>query len=185
MVPVARRSFSVEEYHRMMDAGILTEDDRVELIQGEILKMAPIGSRHAACVKRLNRLFSSIIGDRALVGVQDPIRIGHTSEPEPDVSLLTSSSDFYASTHPKPEDVLLLVEVSDTTGEYDRAVKVTLYATAGIREVWVVDLVDDRIDVFRNPVAGTYRTTFGIGRGETIHPELFPDLNLSADRILG
>jgi len=121
--PLVRHRFTVEEYHRMGQAGILSEDDRVELIEGEIVEMAPVGSRHAACVKRLNALLSRRAGGRALVSVQDPIRLGEHSEPQPDLALLKPREDFYAAAHPGPEDVLLVIEVAETSLEYDREVK--------------------------------------------------------------
>jgi Uma2 family endonuclease len=123
-VQVQRRLFTVEEYHRMAEAGILSEEDRVELIEGELVTMSPIGSRHAACVKRLVRLLDRAAGDRAIVGAQDPIRLGARSEPQPDVALLRYRPDFYASAHPGPEDVLLVVEVAETSADADRSLKI-------------------------------------------------------------
>jgi hypothetical protein len=108
---VKKRRFTVDEYHQMAQAGVLSEDDRVELIVGEVVEMAPIGSYHAACVKRVNRLLSSRLGDQAILSIQDPIRLDNQSEPQPDVALLSPRTDYYASTHPGPEDVLLLIEV--------------------------------------------------------------------------
>ncbi|HYY41710.1 MAG TPA: Uma2 family endonuclease, partial [Pyrinomonadaceae bacterium] len=122
-VQIAKRYFNVSEYYRMAEAGILTEADRVELINGEIIKMSPIGSLHAACVKGLNQLLHRQMGDAALIGVQDPIRLNDFSEPEPDITLLRPRPDRYAQAHPTSPDVLLVVEVADTTVLYDRNVK--------------------------------------------------------------
>src|SRR5919106_2349460 len=114
-VQVLRRRFTVDEYYRMAEAGILHEDDRIELIEGEIVEMSPIGSRHAACVKRLIGLFSRQVGpESATLGVQDPIHLGEYSEPQPDIALIHPRPDFYVSAHPGPADILLLIEVADT-----------------------------------------------------------------------
>src|ERR671938_544657 len=139
-VQVAKRCFSVDEYYRMGEAGILTEDDRVELIEGEIIEMSPIGSRHAACVNRLNTLLGRHLRQTAIVSVQNPIRLDAYSEPEPDVALLRPRADYYESGHPTPADALLIVEVADTSADYDRIIKLPLYAKAGIPEAWLVDL---------------------------------------------
>jgi Uma2 family endonuclease len=135
-VQIQRRLFSVHEYHQMLQAGVLGEDDRLELIEGEIVQLSPINSRHAACVNRLNALFTSRLTGRAVVSVQNPIRLDTHSEPQPDLALLKPRPDFYAASHPNPEDVLLVVEVADTSADYDRGVKLALYARVGIAEVW-------------------------------------------------
>jgi len=169
----------------MAEAGILHEDDRVELIDGEILELSPIGSRHAACVKRFIAALNRVVGDRAIVGAQDPIRLPDDTEPEPDVALLKLRDDFYASAHPGPEDVLLLVEVSDTTLEYDRSEKLKLYAGAGIPEYWIVDLNADKIEAYSRPVEGEYRDLRKFGHGETVTSSAVPGLSLAADSVLG
>ena len=139
-----QRAFSVTEYHQMTEAGILTEDDRIELIEGRVILISPIGSRHAACVKRLNALLSQRVGAAALVSVQDTIRLDDYSEPEPDIALLHPRDDFYAHAHPTPADLLLVIEVADTPEGYDREEKVPLYARAAIPEVWLVSLAKNR-----------------------------------------
>ena len=181
---VARRLFTVEEYHRMGEVGILGEDDRVELVEGEIVQMSPIGSRHATCVRRLNHLFGRHLLGRAIIDVQNPIRLSQHSEPQPDVSLLKPRADFYASGHPGPEDVLLVVEVVESSGAYDREVKVPLYARAGIPEVWVVDLAEGRVEVYRKPSAEGYREVRQLGRGERLAPEALPQLELGVEEVL-
>jgi Uma2 family endonuclease len=184
-VQVLRRRFTVDEYYRMGEAGILHEDDRVELIEGEIVQMSPIGSRHAACVKRLNGLFSRQIGQTAIViGVQDPIHLGEYSEPQPDITLLRPRPDFYVSAHPGPADILLVVEVADTSVEYDRGVKIPLYARAGIREYWIVDLAGESVEVYRDPSPEGYRQARQLRRSERIAPEAFPDVEIAIDDIL-
>ncbi|MDW8120177.1 MAG: Uma2 family endonuclease [Chloroflexota bacterium] len=184
-VQVKRRRFTVEEYHRLAQAGILGEDDRVELLDGEIIVMAPIGSRHAAAVKRLNALLTRHVGTQAIVGVQDPIDLGAYSEPQPDLVLLRPRPDFYASAHPQPPDVLLLVEVADASLPYDREVKLPLYARAGIPEVWLVNLASDTVEVYRSPSPQGYEETCTLRRGQTLSPLLLPQISLAIEDILG
>lgn len=168
----------------MAQAGILTEDDRVELIEGEIVEMTPIGSRHAAGVARLTALFSRI-QDRGIVWVQNPIRLAEHSEPQPDVAVLRPRADFYAEAHPGPEDVLLLVEVVETSADYAREIKLPLYARSGIPEVWLVDASGGSIEVYRDPGPQGYREVHRAGRGERVAPGAFPDLDVAADAVLG
>lgn len=184
-VQVERWVFSVDEYHRMAEAGILSEDDRVELIEGEIFKMSPIGSLHAACVKRLNALLNRRAGHEAIVSVQDPIRLDDYSEPEPDIALLKPRADFYAQSLPTADDVLLIIEVSDTSINYDRDVKLPLYARVGIPEVWLANLPEDRVEAYSQPVSGIYQKVRYAERGESLSPERIPNLMLSVDEILG
>ncbi len=179
-----KRRFTVDEYHRMAEAGILSEDDRVELIDGEIVEMVPIGSRHAACVDRLNRIFSELLERRAIVRVQNPIRLGRHSEPQPDIALLRPRADFYASAHPGPADVLLVVEVADTSSDIDREVKLSLYARAGVLEAWLVDLSKEIIEVHRNPSPDKYGSIQQVTRLQTLSPQAFPDAGLPVDRVL-
>ncbi len=184
-VQVSRRRFTVDEYHRMLEAGILTEDDRVELIEGEIVEMTPIGPRHAACVDRLNALLTARAGGRAVVRVQNPIRLGEHSEPQPDLALVRFRPDYYAGGHPEPGDILLIIEVVETSADYDRQVKLPLYARGRIREVWLVDLAGEAIEVYREPAPAGYREVRRAGRGEVLAPEAFPELTMTADDILG
>jgi Uma2 family endonuclease len=184
-VQIAKRYFNVSEYYRMAEAGILTADDRVELIDGEIVKMSPIGSQHAACVKRLNQILQQQFGATAVIGVQDPVRLNEFSEPEPDVTLLRARSDFYAQQHPTPADVLLLIEVSDTTVLYDRNIKVPLYARAGVPEVWLIDLQQEIIEVYAQPAGGAYQVQRQAQRGEQVQAETIAQLSLNVDDILG
>ncbi len=182
---VMTRRFTVEEYHRMVEAGILGEDDRVELIEGEIIEMPPISSAHAGCVDRLAMRLMEGLRRRAIVRVQGPIRLGERSEPMPDLALLRPRADFYASAHPGPEDVWLVIEVAETSGAYDRERKLPLYGRAGIPETWVVDLEREEVVVGRDPSPEGYRTLCIARRGETLAPLAFPDLILSVDEILG
>lgn len=184
-VQVLRRTFTVEEYHEMARAGILSEDDRVELLEGEIIEMAPIGPRHTACVKRLNRLLSRKVNDRALVSVQDPIHLSDCSELEPDLALLHPRPDFYIHAHPEPEDVLLVVEVAETSAEYDRERKIPAYGRAGIAEAWLVDLADEIIEVYSAPSPHGYREIRRLWRGDSLAPRALPDVELTVDDVLG
>ena len=140
----------------MGEAGVFGEDDRVELLDGQIYVMSPIGSEHAACVDRLTRLFVLRTGDDAVVRVQNPVRLNEHAEPEPDLALLQPRDDAYASAHPGPESVLLIVEVADTSLAFDRDVKLPLYAAAGIPEVWLVDLDERTIHVYHTPSGNRY-----------------------------
>jgi len=179
---ISRRRFTSAEYHAMAEAGILSEDERVELIAGEIVRMAPIGSRHAGCVKRLNRQFS-LLGDRALVSVQDPIALGPSHEPEPDLAILRPREDDYTQSHPAPSDVLLLIEVADFSLDYDRTVKIPLYARAGIPEVWLVDLVQRAVEIYRQPSEGGYGDVRVLHPGDSLSPRAFPDFQLPVESI--
>ncbi len=178
------KEFTVDEYHRMISAGILREDDNVELLAGEIVAMAPIGSLHAACVKRLNRLFAETLGFDIIVGVQDPITLGEHSEPEPDIAILKPREDFYAARHPRPEDIYIVVEVADTSLEFDREVKIPLYAQAGIAEVWLANLEKGCVEVFSKPSPFGYRRIEIFGKGENVRSPSFPDKAFRIDDIL-
>jgi Uma2 family endonuclease len=183
-VDVSRRRFTVAEYHRMAEAGILTEDDRVELIEGEILQMTPIGRRHAACVAALTNLLVTAVAARAVLWPQNPITLPRDTEPQPDIVLLRPRADGYAEDDARPEDVRLLIEVEDTSLRYDRQVKVPLYARAGIPETWIVDIPGDAVEVYRRPASTGYADPERIGRGGIVSPEAFPDVRLAVDAIL-
>ena len=184
-VQISRRLFTTEEYHQMIAAGIFKEDDRLELINGEVVTVSPIGPRHAAIVARMTRLFSRYFSDAALVWVQNPIGLEEYSEPEPDVALVQLRSDFYAQAHPEPEDILLLVEVSDTTLTYDREMKLPLYAQAGVVEVWLVDVANSMLEVYRQPVLQGYEFNQQLGSGESVSLQMFPDVSIAVDDIFG
>ncbi len=183
---VVRHRFTVEEYHRMAEAGLLSEDDRVELIEGEIIEMAPIGSRHHACVMRLDELLRRPgVSGGYIVSVQGPVRLDEGNEVQPDLALLRRRPDFYAGELPDPEDVLLVVEVSDTTLAYDRDVKLPRYARAGIPEVWIVDLQGDRVESHSDPSPEGYGVSREFGPGEQARSVSVEDLSLPVDEILG
>lgn len=184
-VQVQRRWFSVDDYYRMIEAGILSEDDRVELIEGEVIRMSPIGKFHAACVKRLNELLVFLAGRTATVSVQDPVRLNDFSEPEPDIAVLKRRSDFYASGHPTPEDVLLILEVGNSSIQHDRMTKIPLYGRAGIPEVWLVDLGRDLIEIYTDPMGGRYQDFREAKRGETLTLSALPDVVINVEDVLG
>ena len=179
-----RYRFTVAEYERMGQTGILTEDARVELIEGAIVQMSPIGSRHAASVDRASHAFRQLLAS-AIIRVQSPIKLGEYSEPQPDVTLLRTRADFYADAHPGPEDVLLVVEVADTSLDYDRQTKLPLYARAGIPEAWLVDLPGNRLWVYRGPAAEGYAEVRWLERGQAVSPQAFPDVEIPVESVLG
>ena len=182
---LTKRRFTVSEYHQMAQAGILGEDDRVELIDGEVTEMTPIGRRHAATVKRLTRIFVVTFGDDAIVGVQDPVVLSEYTEPQPDLALLRPRPDYYASGHPTPEDIFLLVEVAETSADLDRRVKVPRYARSGIPEVWLVDLEQETVTIYHDPTSEGYRAARVVRRGDQLAPAAFPDRPMAVADILG
>ena len=179
-----RRRFTVAEYYALAKIGILAENDRVELLEGDLIVMPPIGDWHAASVKRLNNVMLPLMQGRAIVSVQDPTRLNYRSEPQPDLMLLRWRDDFYQEGHPGPDDVLLLIEVADTTVDYDRGAKLSAYARAGIPEVWIVTRQNRRIEAYTAPKEGAYTTVRHAGPGASIAPEAFPDVILEVDRVI-
>ena len=182
---LAKHWITADEYERMGEAGIFGADTRLELIEGEIYKMSPIGSSHAACVKFLSRLLNLLFRDTMLVSTQDPIRLSDFSEPQPDIALLRWRDDFYRQRHPTPADVLLVIEVAGTTVGTDRAVKVPLYAAAGIPETWIVNLPDEQIEVYAEPADGTYRVGRHYRRGERAQSQTLDNLSAVVAEVLG
>lgn len=183
MQELTRWRFTVHDYHRMGEAGILHEDDRVELIEGELVEMTTIGTRHFSCVNRLTRMLVMNVGDEAIVSVQNPVRLNEYNEPQPDVTVIRPRD--YRESLPMPEDVLLLIEVSDTTLAYDRGVKLPLYARAGIREVWIVDLAGEAIERYTDPLEESYRGADRLRRGQRLESISLPGPTPSVDEIFG
>lgn len=179
------RKFTVEEYEKMATEGIIKPDEKVELIRGEIIKMSPMGTRHAACIARLTQLLYRKFGDLILLGVQNPIRLNNNSQPEPDLSLLIPRADFYVAAYPCPQDIYLIIEVSDSTLDYDRYTKIPLYAEANIQEVWIINLKEECLEVYRHPLNGSYQAMQKYYRGESIFIESFPEIELTLTEILG
>lgn len=184
-VELTRYRFSVDEYYRMAEAGIFDEDDRVELIRGEIVQMAPIGPGHNSAVARFNRVFGRTFADVALVWVQSSLRLDDHDELLPDVVLLRLREDDYASSNPTAGDALLVVEVAESTLGTDLRVKVPLYAKAGVPELWVADLRGERILVHREPDVDRFRVVRTLRRGDRIAPLAFPDRELDVGELLG
>jgi Uma2 family endonuclease len=179
-----RWRFNVTEYHQLIASGIFGEDDRVELIGGDLVMMSPIGSQHAATVKRLNRILGRSLQERALIGVQDPLQLDDSSEPQPDLTILKPREDDYAASHPTSDEVLLVIEVSDTTARYDRDVKGRAYARAGIMEAWLVDLTAGWIEVYREPSPAGYKLLRKALPGETVSPSAFPDVAIAVGDVI-
>jgi Uma2 family endonuclease len=177
---VTRRPITVTEYHRMGEVGILGERDRVELIEGELVAMSPIGSYHTGTIITLNHLLVHAVGERAMVSVQNPVRLDDLSEPEPDFALLRPRADRYRDAHAQQADVLLLIEVADTSLNYDRAVKRALYARHAIPEFWIVDLTSGEVEVCRQPKADGYAAVKRVGRDGALEPELLPGIRIQA-----
>ena len=182
---LTRRRFTVKEYHKMVAAGILHEDDRVELIEGEIIEMAPIGRRHADGVNRLNSLFVRRFDDVAVILVQNPIHLNDYGEPQPDFALVHRRPDLYAVDHPAPDDIFLVVEVGDTTANLDRRVRAPLYARYGIPELLLWDLEQDTLTLHRDPSPNGYRTVQTLRRGDRFALLAFPDREILVTDILG
>lgn len=179
-----KRKFTVAEYYRMAEVGILRPDERVELIEGEIIVMAPIGPGHSGEVNRLTHRFSHPDNDRFIVHVKNPVQLGDGSELEPDVALLRYRDDYYGTAHPTPADVLLVIEVAYSSLEYDREVKAHLYGRAGVPETWVKNLPEDCIERFTEPGPEGYAQHTVHRRGETLTPVSLPDLELPVDILL-
>jgi len=184
-VAVSRRRFTVDDYHRMGEVGILSPTDRVELIDGEIVSMTPIGPRHGASVDRTNRVLVTAVGTSAIVRVQGSVRLDLFHEPEPDIVLLRPRADFYASAHPGPADILLVIEFAESSIDYDRDIKTHVYAKAEVVEYWLVDLNEDEVHVHVDPSNGVYRAATSYRRGQSLAPRSLPSCAISMLDLLG
>ena len=178
------RRFTVDDYYAMAEAGILSHDERVELVNGEIVEMSPIGDRHAYSVDELVDTLVNRFRGRARVRCQNPLRFDGLREVQPDVALLKLRDDMYSTGHPGPDDVLLLIEVSDSTLAYDRNVKLPMYARFDIPECWVVNIPDGLIEVYTDPSDGEYQTRRAYAADESVSSSAFPDISLSVSRIV-
>jgi Uma2 family endonuclease len=185
MAIATTRRFTVDEYYRMGEVGILHPEERVELLDGEIVAMSPIGPLHAAVAARLQDLLSQSLRGLYQVRSQSPIRLSQRSEPEPDMAVVQARADYYATAHPTPADVLLLIEVADTSLALDRGAKLALYAAAGIAELWIVDLAGQQIEQHYDPAGNQYRSKQTYGRGQTISAHAASGLVLAVDALLG
>jgi Uma2 family endonuclease len=182
-VQIVRHPFTVTDYARMRETGILSEDDRVELLDGEVRVMSPIGPIHAAIVKRLNSLLNRLLPDTVILSVQDPIQLNDFSEPQPDLAILQYRDDFYAQAHPVADDVLLVIEVSDTTVDYDRDEKLPRYAQANIAEAWLIDINNFTVEQYLQPRNGKYLVKKLVERGDIISAQSIAPLHLAVDHI--
>ena len=183
-MPATRHRFTLDDWHHMIETGVLRKDQRLELLDGEIYEMAPIYPPHQSVVDRLTRLLVTRLGERAIVRVQGSVPARPRSEPQPDVAVLRHREDFYRTAHPEADEVFLVIEVSDTTLDRDHA-KLRLYAMAAMREVWIVDLGAERIEIHRDPREGRYADVRFVARGERLACAAFPDTVLLVDEILG
>jgi Uma2 family endonuclease len=184
MVEPAAHRFTVDEYYRMAETGILQPEARVELLDGEVIDMMPIDPPHGGTVNKLNHLFLNSSQGRWVVSVQNPVRLSPRSEPQPDLMLLKPDPEYYAHGHPEPEDVFLLVEVADTTVSYDRNRKIPAYGRAGIPEVWLINLPKRTVEVFRNPHATGYASIQTFGIDDTLEVPAFPDVRIKVGALL-
>jgi Uma2 family endonuclease len=182
-VAATRRRFSRAEYYRMAEVGILREDDRVELIRGEIVEMAPIGRRHLAFTGNLNQLLAARLAGRAIVWMQNPIVLSEDTEPQPDIAVLRRRPVSYKEREAWAEDALLIIEVADSSLAYDRSTKLRFYAAAGILEYWVVDCTAEAVEVHRTPGPDGYRDVRLVTGQATLSPQAFPDVALSTAEI--
>jgi len=184
-VEIARRRFTIEEFEQMIRAGVFEEDERIELIEGEIVEMAAIELPHMVCMARLQAMFHEKLGRNAIVWVQNAIRMPSNSRPQPNVALLKWRDDFYAGKHPTAEDVVLLIEVAESSLRYDRKIKAPRYAKAGIPEVWIVNLSKDIVEVYTTPGESGYENVRRAGRGESLPLPGSLNSTISVDDIFG
>jgi len=184
-IEAPKKLFTVDEYYRMAEVGILGPEDRVELIEGEIIRMSPIGMHHAGCVNTANRMFITAFGDRVVVSVQNPLRLSNYTEPVPDIVVLKPRPDLYREKRVWAEDALLVVEVADTTLEYDCNVKVPLYAASGVPEVWIEDLKRRRLLVYRDPDGKHYKTQLVLNREDAVSIATLADVAFTFNDLIG
>jgi Uma2 family endonuclease len=182
---VIKRLFTVRDFHRMVDAGILAEHDRVELIRGEVITMSPIGPPHSAIVDRITRAMVRAAGDEAIVRVQSNVELSEYNEPEPDIVLMRPRDDFYYSALPAPADIFLIVEVSDSSIRYDRGLKAELYAETGVPEYWVVDVKNRQVFAYSDPQGQEYRAVREFSSGDVVSPRLLPNCSVSVASMVG
>ena len=183
-IEAEKKLFTTGDFSKMYEAGILNNDERVELVDGEIIELNP-GKRHTSCTIRATQLFTKALGDRACVGIQNPLVLDIHNEPKPDIVILKPREDFYASVEPTPEHTLLLVEISDTTLAMDRKRKRLLYAQMSVPEYWIEDLKNDLIHVYRGPAGDHYKTCLTFHRGDSVSPLAFLDVTFKVEDLLG
>jgi len=184
-VQVTRWQFSADDYERMVETGILDKDDRVELIDGEVIAMSPIGPPHAGIVNRLNAYLNRQLAGTAIVSVQNPIRLNDYAEPQPDLAILRPKDDFYAHAHPTPADILLLIEVADSSLEYDSNEKMPRYAQEAIPEVWLIDVDRQSVTQYAHPIITVYRHQITLVHGQVLVAQTIAGLEIAIDAIFG
>jgi Uma2 family endonuclease len=182
---ITRKLFTVDEYHRMGEAGVFHPEARLELIEGEIIEMSPPGIRHVSCVNRANALFAARLAEKAMVSVQNPLLLSRYTEPQPDIVLAKPRANFYSDKRLSWEDTLLAVEISDSTLSFDRNRKMRLYAAARVPELWIENLRNDVILVFRDPAPETYSSVQTFERGQVVSPSAFPEAQFTVEELLG
>ena len=183
MIPTLRRQFTVSDYARMRETGILAEDDRVELLDGEIYLMSPLGPLHIAIVNRLNKLLMRQVGDDAILSIQSSVQLNDYSEPQPDVALLSPRDDYYDQALARPDDILFLIEVADTSLEYDRDLKLPRYAASNVAEVWIVDVDRRIVEQYSHPLQGQYTEISKILLGNSIQSKTLPQIRFTTDQL--
>ena len=184
MPMLTEHRFKVQEYYRMAETGVLRPDARVELLEGRIIDRSPIGPLHGGLVNRLIRIYTQLSQGRWQASAQNPLRLDDHSEPEPDFMLLKPSPDDYTNRHPRPDEVFLLIEVSDTTLDYDREKKIPAYGRAGIPEVWIIDLIQAALEIHRDPHFTGYASRTVLGPGDDLAPQAFPDAVVSVAELM-
>lgn len=183
-VEVQKHLFTVREFHQMAEGGVFAEDDRVELLGGEIFEMTPIGSRHAGWVNYLSHTLTAQLGSSVIVSVQNPFILDNFSEPQPDLLILRPRADFYSGGHPTPEDVRVVIEVADTSEDFDRRAKLPRYAQAGIPEAWLIVLNGNAVEVYDDPSPDGYRAHRRFERGEQVTSRQFPALSVAVSELV-
>jgi Uma2 family endonuclease len=183
MVGTQIRPLTLDDYHRMISTGIIHDNDRVELIAGQIFNMAAKGTKHTLCTRKLFKQILNLVGDRADVQSQDPIVLSNNSEPEPDIVIAKLRADEYFDSHPAPVDIILVIEVADSTLNFDREIKLPLYAAAGISEYWIVNLIDNRLEIYRQPEGSIYANNQILTPPRSVPLPTFPELNLEISAI--
>lgn len=188
MIAIARKKFTIDEYHRLIDWGFFAKNERVELIRGEIIKMSPKRTPHSVCNSLLWKALYDLIGNQAEIRVQEPIFISPNSEPEPNIVIAIQQDDNYLSSHPTPKDILLVIEIADSTLKYDQETKLSLYAEAGISNYWIFNLVTRHLEVYHQPFQDrkgqfAYRSKQIILSNETVKLPQFDSLNLDLSQV--
>ncbi len=179
-----RKKFTLADFEQMVETGIIKDEDRVELIEGEIIDMGKIGSKHAAYTDRLNDLLRDKLGKKILIRVQNPVKLNVYSQPQPDIALVKRREDYYEKEHPQPKDIFLLIEVSDSTLETDREIKIPLYAKHGILETWIINCNNQSLEVYRHPTPNNYQQKLTLFSGEKISCLSFPDEEFTVNEMM-